>query len=131
MSSGDRPASADAPAPTSIDGGTGADRDARDLADVAAVEVISRAGVMLMSAAAEQLGLAAEDPTRPPHRDLDEARTLITALAGLVNASAPDLGPHAAAFRDGLASLQAAFREYSVVPDAPDFGPGEGRRLPH
>jgi len=59
--------SADAPAPTSIDGGTGAERDARDLADVAAVEVISRAGVMLMSAAAEQLGLAAEDPTRPPH----------------------------------------------------------------
>ncbi len=78
-----------------------------------------------MSAAAEQLGLSAEDPANPPHRDLDEARQLITALAGLVNAAAPDLGPHAAAFRDGLAGLQGAFREYSIFPDEPGKGPGE------
>ncbi len=50
---------------------------------------------------------------------------LITGLAGLVNASAPDLGPHAAAFRDGLQALQGAFRDYSVEPDAPGRGPGE------
>ncbi len=92
--------------------------------------MISRAVVMLMSAAAEQLGLSDPDPERPAHRDLDEARVLITALAGLVNASAPDLGPHAAAFRDGLAALQGAFRDYSVFPDQPDHGPGEGRRQP-
>jgi hypothetical protein len=97
----------------------------RDLADIPAIEVISRAAVMLMSAAAEQLGLASADPDDPEHRDLDEARALITALAGLVNASLADLGPHAAAFRDGLASLQKAFREYSVVPDPPGQGPGE------
>ena len=36
-----------------------------------------------MSAAAEKLGLSAEDPDDSPHRDLDEARRLITALAGL------------------------------------------------
>ena len=101
------------------------DLPARDLVDIPAVEVISRAGVMLMSAAAEQLGLAAPDPADPEHRDLDEARKLITALAGLVKAALPDLGPHAAAFRDGLASLQAAFREYSVVPDEDGRGPGE------
>ena len=80
---------------------------------------------MLMSAAAEQLGLAAPDPADPDHRDLDEARTLITALAGLLNAALPDLGPHAAAFRDGLQALQGAFREYSIIPDAPGAGPGE------
>lgn len=102
-----------------------ADDNARDLVDIPAGEVISRAAVLLMSAAAEQLGLAADDPDAPPHRDLDQARTLITALAGLVNASAPDLGPHAAAFRDGLAALQAAFREYSIHPDEPGHGPGE------
>jgi len=99
--------------------------DTRDLIDIPAVEVISRAAVLLMSAAAEQLGLAAADPDRPAHRDLDQARTLITALAGLVKASAPDLGPHAAAFRDGLAGLQGAFREYSIHPDEPGRGPGE------
>jgi hypothetical protein len=99
--------------------------DTRDLVDIPAVEVISRAAVLLMSAAAEQLGLAAADPDRPAHRDLDQARTLITALAGLVKASAPDLGPHAAAFRDGLAGLQGAFREYSIHPDEPGRGPGE------
>ena len=86
--------------------------------------MISRAAVLLMSAAAEQLGLAAADPDRPAHRDLDQARTLITALAGLVKASAPDLGPHAAAFRDGLPGLQGAFREYSIHPDEPGRGPG-------
>lgn len=103
------------------DGGAGA----RDLVDIPAVEVISRAVVMLMSAAAEQLGLASDDPDAPAHRDLDQARTLIIALAGLVNAAAPELGPHAAAYRDGLAALQAAFREYSVHPDEPGQGPGE------
>jgi hypothetical protein len=102
-----------------------ADQDGRDLVDIPAVEVISRAAVLLMSAAAEQLGLAEADPDRPAHRDLDQARTLITALAGLVRASAPDLGPHAAAFRDGLAGLQGAFREYSIHPDEPGKGPGE------
>ena len=96
----------------------------RDLVEVPAVEVISRAAVMLLSAAAEHLGLSATDPDDPPHRDLDEARRLITALAGLVKASAPDLGPHAAAFRDGLAALQRAFREYSLVEDEPGRGPG-------
>ncbi len=100
--------------------------------DIPAVEVISRAAVMLMSAAAEHLGLAEPDPDRPAHRDLDQARTLISALAGLVTASAPDLGPHAAAFRDGLQALQAAFREYSVSPDEPGAGPGESpARGPH
>lgn len=97
----------------------------RELIDVPAVEVISRAAVMLMSAAAEQLGLGAADPEHPDHRDLGEARILITALAGLIKASTPDLGPHAAAFRDGLAGLQGAFREYSIEPDAPGQGPGE------
>ena len=113
------------PSPSGPDGDVTTEDNARDLVDIPAGEVISRAAVLLMSAAAEQLGLAADDPDAPPHRDLDQARTLITALAGLVNASAPDLGPHAAAFRDGLSALQAAFREYSVHPDEPGKGPGE------
>jgi hypothetical protein len=97
----------------------------RDLADIPSVEVISRAAVMLMSAAAERLGLADEDPDASPHRDLDEARRLITALAALVTASAEYLGSHAGPLRDGLQSLQKAFREASAEPDAPGQGPGE------
>lgn len=99
--------------------------DVRDLAEIPSVEVISRAAVMLMSAAAERLGLSEADPADSPHRDLDEARRLITALAGLVTASAEYLGPHAAPIRDGLQSLQRAFREGSVFPDPPGQGPGE------
>jgi len=99
--------------------------NARDLADIPAVEVITRAAVMLMSAAAEKLGLSSPDPHTSPHRDLDEARRLITALAGLVSASAEYLGPHARPLRDGLTSLQRAFRECSAVPDDPGAGPGE------
>lgn len=97
----------------------------RELQDIPSVEVISRAAVMLMSAAAERLGLADEDPDSSPRRDLDEARRLITALAGLITASAEYLGMHAAPMRDGLQSLQKAFREASAVPDAPGQGPGE------
>jgi hypothetical protein len=95
----------------------------RDIADVPAVEVITTLAVHLMSSAAVHLGLA-EDGER--YRDLDEARKLITALAGLVTASAPEIGTyHAAPLRDGLKSLQLAFREQSAVPDEPGQGPGE------
>jgi len=96
---------------------------ARDIADVPAVEIVSTAALHLMSAAAVNLGLA-ED--LPRHRDLDEARTLIEALAGLVVSGAPRLGHHhAAPLRDGLRTLQLAFREASDIPDAPGEGPGE------
>ncbi|WP_449385338.1 DUF1844 domain-containing protein [Cellulomonas soli] len=100
----------------------------RDIADVAAVEVITTAAVHLMSAAAVKCGLAEDGPhgTGAQYLDLDEARKLITALAALVTASAPDLGSqHARSLRDGLRSLQLAFREASAYPDAPGEGPGE------
>ena len=95
----------------------------RDVADVPAVEVLGTTAVHLMSAAAVHLGLADD---LPDHRDLDEARALIDALAGLVDGAAPHLGHHhAAPLRDGLRSLQVAFREESAVPDAAGDGPGE------
>lgn len=109
------------PAPTDPPGTPGE----RELADVPAVEVISRAAVMLMSSAAEKLGLAEDDPSASPYRDLDEARRVITALAGLVTASAEYLGFHAGPLRDGLQALQRAFREASAQPDEPGQGPGE------
>lgn len=94
----------------------------RDLADVPAAEVIASVAVHLMSAAAVKCGLTELGAAT---LDLDEARKLITALAGLLGAARPDLGVHAAPLRDGLQSLQAAFREASPVPDAPGEGPGE------
>lgn len=102
-----------------------ADQQVRELVDIPAVEVITRSAVLLMSAAAEKLGLSSPDPHDSPHRDLDEARRLITALAGLVTASAEYLGPHAGPVRDGLKSLQLAFRESSASPDEAGHGPGE------
>lgn len=104
---------------------TGAEPDVRELADVPAVEVISRAAVMLMSSAAEKLGLSEADPSESPYLDLDEARRVITALAGLVTASVEYLGPHAGPIREGLQALQKAFRETSAHPDEPGKGPGE------
>ncbi|WP_445263032.1 DUF1844 domain-containing protein [Pseudokineococcus sp. 1T1Z-3] len=97
----------------------------RDIAEVPAVEVITTAAVHLMSAAAVKCGLAEGEDARDLV-DLAEARTLITALAGLVTTAAPDIGnQHARALRDGLRSLQLAFREASTLPDAPGQGPGE------
>ena len=94
---------------------------ARDIAEVPAVEIINTAAVHLMSAAAVHCGLSEDAP-----RDLDEARKLINALAGLITAAAPDLGDHhARPLRDGLRSLQLAFREASLIPDEPGKGPGE------
>ncbi len=98
---------------------------ARDIADVAAVEVITTSAVHLMSAAAVKCGLAAGDDAEEL-KDLDEARKLITALAGFVTAAAPEIGSqHAGPLRDGLRSLQLAFREASQIQDAPGKGPGE------
>ena len=95
----------------------------RDIADVAAVEIITTAAVHLMSAAAVKVGLADDPETQT---DLDEARKLITALAGLITASAPDISNmHARSLRDGLRSLQLAFREASTFPDPIGQGPGE------
>jgi hypothetical protein len=88
----------------------------RDIADVAAVEIITTTAVHLMSAAAVKVGLA-DDP---------ESQTDINALAGLITAAAPEVSDmHARSLRDGLRSLQLAFREASVVPDPIGKGPGE------
>lgn len=95
----------------------------RDIAEVPAVEMITTVAVHLMSAAAVQLGLGDEPE---PTKDLDEARKLISALAGLITASLPYLGDHhARPLRDGLRSLQLAFREASTMPDPIGKGPGE------
>lgn len=99
------------------------DEMTRDIADVPAVEVITTVAVHLLSAAAVNLGL---DKPDSQYKDLDEARKLITALAGLVTASATEISSfHAAPLRDGLKSLQLAFREASIVQDEPGQGPGE------
>jgi hypothetical protein len=97
--------------------------EARDISEVPAVEVINTVAVHLLSAAAVKVGLA-DDPAR--QMDLDEARKLIEALAGLVTAAAANIGDHhARPLRDGLRSLQLAFREASVIPDPIGKGPGE------
>lgn len=95
----------------------------RDIAEVPAVEVITTAAVHLMSAAAVKVGLADAPETQT---DLDEARKLINALAGLITAGAPEISDmHARSLRDGLRSVQLAFREASVIPDPIGQGPGE------
>lgn len=95
----------------------------RDIAEVPAVEVINTVAVHLLSASAVKVGLADSPDTQT---DLDEARKLITALAGLVTAAAPEVGDvHARALRDGLRTVQLAFREASPIPDPVGKGPGE------
>jgi hypothetical protein len=107
----------------SADDADGVAAATRDIAEVPAVEVITTTAVHLMSAAAVKTGLA-DDPEN--QTDLDEARKLIDALAGLVTASAPHVGDqHARSLRDGLRSLQLAFREASAIPDPIGKGPGE------
>ena len=96
-----------------------------DIAEVPAIEIIVEVAVNLMSAAAIKCGLA-EGPDAASLTDLDEARKLINALAGLITAAAPDISDsHARPLRDGLRSLQLAFREASPIPDEIGKGPGE------
>ncbi|MGE3194473.1 MAG: DUF1844 domain-containing protein [Microbacteriaceae bacterium] len=97
----------------------------RDIGEVPAVELINTVAVHLMSAAAVKLGLG-DGPDAAREVDLDEARKLITSLAGLVVAAAPEISDsHARPLRDGLRSLQLAFRETSSIADPPGQGPGE------
>lgn len=119
----DTPAAPDTAATPEAPETPGYDAMARDIAEVPAVEVIVTVAVNLMSAAAVKLGLTDEGEE---HKDLDEARKLVHALAGLMDASATEISSfHAAPLRDGLKSLQLAFREASVIPDEPGQGPGE------
>lgn len=111
------------PADSSEQEGVDSQQAVRDIADVAAVEVITTAAVHLLSAAAVKVGLA-DDPDS--QIDLDEARKLINALAGLITAGAPEISDmHARSLRDGLRSVQLAFREASPIPDPIGMGPGE------
>ncbi|MFT4088297.1 MAG: hypothetical protein QM658_14325 [Gordonia sp. (in: high G+C Gram-positive bacteria)] len=105
--------SGDAPNPDNV----------RELATIPAVEITTRAALMLMSAAAEKIGPEAGGDEE--FRDLPDARALITALAGLLSAAGPDLGLHRKPIQDGLKALQLAFREASAYPDEPGEGPGE------
>jgi len=94
---------------------------ARDLSALSSVEILSLHAVDLMTATAVKLGLF--EGTEP---DLAEARILIQALAGFVDAAAPELGSHhAAPLRDGLQTLQRSFKEQSPIQDVPGAGPGE------
>ena len=97
----------------------------RDIGEVPAVELINTVAVHLMSAAAVKLALR-DTSDAAADLDLDEARKLIIVLAGLVTAAAPEISDnHARPLRDGLRSLQLAFREASFIQDAPGAGPGE------
>lgn len=99
--------------------------EVREIHQVPAIEVINTTAVHLMTAAAVKCGLS-DLPDADEQKDLDEARKLITSLAGLVTAAAPEIGSqHAGPLRDGLRTLQLAFREASFIPDAPGKGPGE------
>lgn len=105
-----------------------ADTETRDISDVPAVEIVTTIAVHLMTASAIKLGLGEPTEGHNPEddKDLAEARILITSLAGLVKSAAPMLGnAHARPLRDGLKTLQEAFREASDIPDAPGEGPGE------
>ncbi len=98
------------------------DDQVREFASVSAGEAISRAAVLLVSVAANKLGL---ETGEEPDIDLDEARQLITALAGLLAAALDQLQDHRQPLLDALGTLQHAFREASVHPDPPGEGPGE------
>ena len=92
------------------------------LEDVPSVEIITHYAIELVNVANVHCGLAANG--RPA--DLDEARKLINACAGLITAAAADLGDHhARLLREMLRQVQLAFREASPFPDAPGAGPGE------
>ncbi len=121
------PGSAAAPHPTDgiplpAHGFATLDVGRREMASVPAAHVISQSAAVLLNAAGEKLGLA---PGEEPDLDLVEARTLIDALAGLLAAAGDGLGEHREPLRNGLGTLQAAFREASVHPDEPGAGPGE------
>lgn len=66
----------------------------RDIAEVPAVEVLVTVAVNLMSAAAVKLGLTEEGDK---YKDLDEARKLVHALAGLLDASTTEISSFHAA----------------------------------
>ena len=103
----------------------------RDLSDVPSVEVISKAAIMLLSSAAERLGLADEDPEHSPRRDLDEARQLMetqiaqfpqiqefqSLVLAYVLLRAGDTEGALRLYRDNVELLETRFRDDYTDPD--------------
>jgi hypothetical protein len=108
--------------PLPAHGFTPLDERVEALTSLPAADVISRAALVLLNAAADRLGLV---PGQEPDLDMDDARRLITALAGLLAAVRTELGDRWDPLYAGLQTVQHAFREASAHPDAPGEGPGE------
>ena len=94
----------------------------RELASVPAPEVISRVAVVLVSAAAEKLGLA---PGEEPDIDIDQARQLITALAGLSRRRRSTWARSANRCSTRCEPCRRPSARRPLHPDAPGEGPGE------
>ena len=84
------------------------DKLAADLGEGVKLSVLDKNGVLVLAAAQGRREYA------------------LTVAPGLITAGAPEISDlHARSLRDGLRSLQLAFREASVVPDPIGQGPGE------
>jgi hypothetical protein len=77
------------------------------LASVAAGDVVAEAALSLIALAYVRLGIPPEQHTR--FRDLEQARLLVDALGGLMEATEGRLGAPEAGLRDALANLRMAY----------------------
>jgi hypothetical protein len=86
------------------------------LASVPAGEVVAEAAVPLITMAQLRLGLPPDQHAR--FRDLDAARLLLDALAGLLAATEGRLGAPEPSLRDALANLRLAYADIAAHPEA-------------
>ena len=92
------------------------------LASVSAGDVVAEAALSLIALAYVRLGIPPSQHER--FRDLDAARLLVDALAGMLAATEGRLGPPEPSLRDALANLRMAFADVAAHLEAnPDDTP--------
>ncbi len=95
-----------------------------ELSRLTSTDVMAQAAVSLLNIGARRLAPEGDDPTRPPERDLEQARDAIDAVRALLEILERRIPRELTPLRDALSRLQMAYAQEVGPSGAGQPGPG-------
>lgn len=94
-----------------------------ELSRLTTTDMMAQAAVSLLNIGARRLAPPSDDSTRPPERDLEQARDAIDAVRALLDILERRIPQELRPLRDALSRLQMAYAQ-EMSPPAPPTSPG-------